>query len=95
MTGRHHPVVDRDAARAAGLELARVVDIQRTRPADVAHVRLPLAMEVLDHCGGDSIMAICVMASLVNPAATPPPLPMPPGPLRVVAPHSHPRRNTP
>lgn len=68
MSGQGYPI-DRAAALKAGAELARVTEIQRTRPADVAHVRLPLALEVLDHCAGDPVLAICLMATLVDPAA--------------------------
>lgn len=93
------PRVDREAARATGTELARVTYIQRTRPADVAHVRLPLALQVLDECGGDPVMAICLMASLVNPDTIPPPLPADPAPrgraLQLVPASPDIRRTTP
>ncbi len=64
------PPIDLPAARRAAVELASVIEeLEHGSPPAVNRVKLPLALEVLDHCAGDPVMAICLIAGLVDPSA--------------------------
>lgn len=67
------PPLDFAAARSAGIELARQMEHHRKDAGGVGHLLLPLALEVLDHVAGDSVLAMYVLADLIHPDHVPPP----------------------